>query len=315
MNQRSMAEATHMGNRSSPAQGRVPFSVQLQGEKMETIPLGEEAPRTEGLWDSTTTILSRSGPALPPQPAPNGGLFAWLQVIAAFFVAFNCWGLPLAFGVLEPYYRSSLAPRTIPQIVWIGSTQLALPFFSAPFFNIVCDNQPRFFRVFFHGGTAFLIASILGTGWFETFAAIYGAQGIVAGTALGMLCCVYVKALRSWFDKKLELVMAISVIGATAGGICYSLAIAHLLYRIGYAWTFRALTLIIVTTMIFPTIIMRPRRSEQKKEVTTIISKRDILDVSYLLMLVGMFLSFLVLYFPYFYASSPSLTVKQHRHG
>lgn len=275
-----------------------------------------EAFAMDPAWDSSTTMVSSSGlPALPLRSSPDGGFCAWLQAIAGFFVAFNCWGLPLAFGVLEPYYRSFYFAYNASQIAWIGSAQLALLFITAPIVSNLYDRGA--FRLMFNGGTLILLAATLATSWCQTWLTTFIVQGLVTGCAMGMVCCASTRVLRGWFDKNLAVAIGIGAVGASAGGITYSLTIAHLLPKIGFSWTYRTLLLIMFATMVFPNLVMQPWRGEQKRKTAKLTSTSGFLDFSFLLMLLGMFLSFWALYFPYFYVSllrrSPPTTANHSR--
>lgn len=65
-------------------------------------------------------------PTGPPSP-PNGGTRAWLQVLGAFFLNFNTWGLVNTFGTFQSEYSTGLL-RDFSQssIAWIGSLQAFL---------------------------------------------------------------------------------------------------------------------------------------------------------------------------------------------
>lgn len=59
-----------------------------------------------------------------PTPPPNGGLAAWLQVLGAFFLLFNTWGLSNTFGIFQAEYSTSfLSDSSESAISWIGSLQ------------------------------------------------------------------------------------------------------------------------------------------------------------------------------------------------
>ena len=65
-------------------------------------------------------------PAGPPPP-PNGGTRAWLQVLGAFFLNFNTWGLLNAFGVFQAEYSTGLLRSSSQSAIsWIGSIQAFL---------------------------------------------------------------------------------------------------------------------------------------------------------------------------------------------
>ncbi|EOD43515.1 putative mfs monocarboxylate transporter protein [Neofusicoccum parvum UCRNP2] len=99
-----------------------------------------------------------------------------------------------------------------------------------------------------------------------------------------------------------------STMVSVTGGITYTLTVAYVLPKVGFEWTYRILSLIMITTMLFPTFVLRPWCGEQKMKASKVISTRGLLDFSFLLMLLGMFLSFWALYFPYFYITTYATT-------
>jgi hypothetical protein len=60
--------------------------------------------------DPKKATASQPPPAAPPGDflgsVPNGGLQAWLQVVAGFALFFNTFGILNTFGVFQTYYES-----------------------------------------------------------------------------------------------------------------------------------------------------------------------------------------------------------------
>lgn len=79
---------------------------------------------------SSTPVTKESSSSQPPPgpgPPPNGGTQAWLQVLGAFFLNLNSWGLLNAYGVFQnEYSRGLLSSSTESAISWIGSIQAFL---------------------------------------------------------------------------------------------------------------------------------------------------------------------------------------------
>lgn len=88
--------------------------------------------------ESGTTVVNSHGvrtdikadePPKPsgPPPPPNGGTRAWLQVLGAFFLNFNTWGLLNTFGTFQSEYSTGLLrDSSQSSIAWIGSLQAFL---------------------------------------------------------------------------------------------------------------------------------------------------------------------------------------------
>lgn len=71
----------------------------------------------------STAPVEVGGPPGPPPP-PNGGTTAWLQVLGAFCIMLNTWGLLNSFGVFQAEYSTGLlSSSTDSAISWIGSIQ------------------------------------------------------------------------------------------------------------------------------------------------------------------------------------------------
>jgi hypothetical protein len=61
---------------------------------------------------------------------PNGGLQAWLCVLAGFLIFVNVWGVVSSFGAFQAFYlRELLSDNSTSAISWIGSVQAFLVVF------------------------------------------------------------------------------------------------------------------------------------------------------------------------------------------
>ncbi|KAK8255606.1 major facilitator superfamily domain-containing protein [Phyllosticta capitalensis] len=236
--------------------------------------------------------------------APDGGGVAWATALAGFLVAFNCWGLNFAFGVLEPWYRSSLlASEPASKIAWIGSTQMAFLFLVAPLASVLYDYGH--FRLLFNGGSVLLLGACLATSWCRSWVTLFVAQGLVTGVANGLVFCSGVRVLLGLFDKRIGLAMGIGAMGASAGGVVFTLAVQHLLPEMGFGSTYRVLALIVLVTMLFPTLVVKPWEGERRAAKEKVRLSVVLLDGAFWVMVLGMFCAFWGLYFGYYYVSPP----------
>lgn len=75
----------------------------------------------------TEAVAVESPKLAGPPPPPNGGTRAWLQVLGAFFLNFNTWGLLNAFGTFQSEYSTGLLRGSSQSSMsWIGSLQAFL---------------------------------------------------------------------------------------------------------------------------------------------------------------------------------------------
>ena len=58
---------------------------ELGQEKMQPSPLDTSPER------ASLDAAKEASTSSPPDPVPNGGLTAWLQVLGSFFLFFNSW--------------------------------------------------------------------------------------------------------------------------------------------------------------------------------------------------------------------------------
>ncbi|KAK7522393.1 major facilitator superfamily domain-containing protein [Phyllosticta citriasiana] len=268
----------------------------------------EKTSSENGLFPASSSVYSSAGSYSPPinalaVRAPDGGGVAWATALAGFLVAFNCWGLNFAFGALEPWYRNTLLKdHAASQIAWIGSTQMALLFLVAPLASLLYDYG--YFRFLFNGGTVLLLGACLATSWCRTWVTLFVAQGLVTGIANGMVFCSGVRVLMGLFDKRVGLAFGIGAMGASVGGIVFTLAVQYLLPETGFGSTYRVLALIVLVTMLFPTLVVRPWAGESRTAKEKVRLGVVFFDGAFWVMIVGMFFAFWGLYFGYYYITS-----------
>jgi hypothetical protein len=124
--------------------GGPPSDPIVPDEKSETPTLTDatNAKPDNDVAPAPARPAAAGGPPGAPDgsPAPNGGLWAWLQVVGAFMVLFNTWGILNTFGVFQTYYESgALFDESSSNISWIGSLQaffvLVGGIFSGPIYD------------------------------------------------------------------------------------------------------------------------------------------------------------------------------------
>ena len=201
-------------------------------------------------------------PAIPTAnnagPPPNGGLKAWLQVLGAFMLFFNTWGLLNTFGVFQTYYESgALFTESSSNIAWIGGIQaymlLTVGFLSGPIYD---KGYLRILVLVDSFGIVFgmMMLSICTTYWQALL-----AQGFVVGIGAGCLFVPCVAVLPTWFSTKLGLVVGLAAAGSSLGGIIYPIVLYRLIDKIGFGWSVRVIAFIALGTLLVPIAVMRMR--------------------------------------------------------
>lgn len=235
-----------------------------------------------------------------PSPVPNGGLQAWLHVVAGFFLFFNTWGILNAFGVFQTYYESgALFTESSSNISWIGAIQsfmlLTVGFFSGPLYD---KGHLRILLIVGSFGIVFghMMLSLCTTYW-----QVLLAQGFCVGIGAGCLFVPCVAILPTYFNTKLGLVVGLAASGSSFGGVIYPIVLYRLIDRIGFGWSVRVIGFIALGTLIFPIAVMKMRVKPPKARA--LIDWSAFTDFPFMLFTVSTMVGFMGLYVLLFYLS------------
>ncbi|KAF2966235.1 hypothetical protein GQX73_g7329 [Xylaria multiplex] len=196
-----------------------------------------------------------------PPPAPDGGLKAWTQVGAGFFVLFATWGYANSFGAYQAYYSETLSesPSTIS---WIGGIQIFLSL-TVGIFSGRAFDAGYFVPVFFAG----IVIQVLGiflmslsTQYYQLFL----TQGVVSGIGAGIYFTPAVSLVNTYFDKRRGLAVGLATTGNSAGGIVYPIIVRELIPKLGFAWTTRVIGFLNLGLLAISFAFMRPRLPPRK---------------------------------------------------
>ncbi|EME85210.1 uncharacterized protein MYCFIDRAFT_65738 [Pseudocercospora fijiensis CIRAD86] len=252
-----------------------------------------------------SSVSCRQGHAKPvvaaANPPPNGGLRAWLQVLGAFILFFNTWGLVNSFGVFQTFYTTNLL-RDVSEsdISWIGSIQAFLllivgvvtgPLFDAGYFyHLLC------------GGGFLIIFGQYMTSLCTTYWQVMLAQGLVIGLGCGCLFVPSVAIVSTYFTSRKSLATGIAASGSSIGGIIYPVVFAKLEPRLGFRDATIVVASIMLATMLVCIAVMRVRvLPPQKRRLLDLSAFRE---VPYTAFSFAEFLGFMGMYIPFFYIQS-----------
>ncbi|POS74307.1 major facilitator superfamily transporter [Diaporthe helianthi] len=195
-------------------------------------------------------------PTTGPESPPDGGLGAWLHVLAGFMLLLNSWGIVNTYGVFQSYYESGvLFTATSSQISWIGSAQAFFIMFCGIVTGPLYDRG--YVRVLLFTGACLIVGGHVALSFCSTYWQVLLAQGICAGIGEGCLFVPTISILPAYFKARLGLVVGIANAGASLGGVIFPLMLSKLLYHVGFAWAVRAMALISLTTLTSAICIVR----------------------------------------------------------
>jgi hypothetical protein len=136
-------------------------------------------PTVEGTSATAPAKLEEGGQASSaPKPGfsvPDGGLDAWLVVLAGWLILFCTFGYVNAFGVFQVYYVQALG-RSDSEISWIGSFQLWFQLSAGLVVGRVFDEG--YGRALVVGGSAIYILCVFMTSLCKEYWQVFLAQGL-----------------------------------------------------------------------------------------------------------------------------------------
>ncbi|KAK5037418.1 hypothetical protein LTR13_004575 [Exophiala sideris] len=229
---------------------------------------------------------------------PNGGLQAWLQVLGAFFLWFNTWGLITAYGAFQSFYTVDLLHDKSPSdIAWIGSVQSCLLLLVGALTGPIFDAG--YFRTLVVVGSSLTVFGMMMTSIATKYWEVMLAQGVCVGLGAGCLYVPSTALLSTYFSSKMTIALGVSATGSSVGGTILPILFHRLQPRIGFPWATRTIAFISLATLIVPNAVMRVRLlPPQRRKLFDLSAWKD---PAYDLYVLGAFVAFIGTFTPYFY--------------
>ena len=272
-----------------------PYELPTMEEKK---PLADASLRTDdSLWLSNLA-LDTPAPAPTPIPAlpPDGGFWAWAQVLMGHLVLFNTWGYINSFGFFQAYYTDVLG-FSPSDVSWIVSVQIFLLSFIGVFSGRFMDAG--YYHHTLIGGSVLQLLAVFVTPSARSYWQIFLAQGVCGGIGDGLLFCPTVALVSTYFTKKRSMAMAIALSGSATGGIIFPLVGQQLQPKVGYGWTVRVMGFIILFNVIIAISLARTR--VPPRNTGPFFEFSAFREPPYTLFVIGTFLILWAIYFTTFY--------------
>ncbi|KAM5350251.1 hypothetical protein ACJ41O_006756 [Fusarium nematophilum] len=247
---------------------------------------------------STLTVDEKLNvPPKDPGPPPDGGLQAWLQVVAGHLLVFNSWGYLISFGIFQPYYERelSLPPSTVS---WIGSLQVCLIFLVGTFSGRAFDAG--YYRTALAVGLFLQTIGIFMTAIATEYWQILLAQGVCQGLGNGIVFAPTVANMSTYFTKKRTMAISLAACGGTTGGMVFPLIAQQLLPKAGFRWTVATMGIVVLTTSMVVMALARARLKGRK--AGPLVDFSAFKEASYSLFSVAMFFTLWPTWISYNYA-------------
>lgn len=232
------------------------------------------------------------------EPPPDGGLRAWLQIVAGHLVVFNTWGYIISFGIFQPYYMQTLKLEAS-SVSWIGSIQTCLVFIIGTFAGRAFDAG--YYRTFLIVGFLMQLVGIFTTSVATTYWQLFLAQGLCQGLGCGLVFAPTIANMSTYFSKKRTLALSAAACGGGTGGVVFPLIAQQLMPKVGFGWTVRAMGLVVLVSSVIIVLLVRTRLPPRK--AGPLVDWAAFQEMTYVLFAISMFITLWATYFAYYYVS------------
>ncbi|PTB68436.1 putative translation releasing factor RF-1 [Trichoderma citrinoviride] len=236
------------------------------------------------------------------RPPPDGGLRAWLQIVAGHLVVFTTWGYIISFGIFQPYYMQELHLEPS-SVSWIGSIQTCLLFVIGTFTGRAFDAG--YYRLCLITGFIMQLVGIFTTSVATTYWQLFLSQGLCQGLGCGLVFAPTIANMTTYFSKKRTLALSAAACGGGTGGVIFPLIAQQLIPQVGFRWTVRAMGLVVLVCSVIIVLLVRTRLPPRK--AGPLVDWGAFKEMTYVLFAISMFFTLWATYFAYFYARAYSI--------
>ncbi|KAI0839342.1 major facilitator superfamily domain-containing protein [Hypoxylon sp. FL0890] len=220
-----------------------------------------------------------------PSP-PKEGLIAWIQVLGAFIINLNTWGLMNSYGAFQTFYQvDMLRSSSSSSIAWIGSTQAFFLFLNSLIAGPLFDAG--YLRQLLWVGSLLLVVGMLLTSITSHYWQIFLTQALMTGLGFG---CLYLPApavVSQHFYASTALAMGTSSTGSAIGGIIYPIIFNQLQPQVGFGWATRVLAFILLATSVIPVFLMKA--NAPPRPARSLVDRSAFKDAPFLVFILGLF--------------------------
>ncbi|KAI1386786.1 MFS general substrate transporter [Hypoxylon trugodes] len=227
---------------------------------------------------------------------PDGGIIAWLQVLAGHLTCFITWGLITSFGIFQSTYEEMLG-ESASTVSWIGTMQTFTLLFVGTVSGRLSDAGLVHEAVFV--GTLFIAFGMFMTSLATQYYQLFLAQGLCIGLGMGILYMPGLSVPSSYFKANKSLAVSIIASGAGSGGLVYPAMVQQLLPRVGFGWTIRYMAFVTLFVAVLINVLLRVRVPARKSG--TLADFRAFKELPYVLFIVGFFFIYWAVYFAFYY--------------
>ncbi|KPM40732.1 hypothetical protein AK830_g5802 [Neonectria ditissima] len=228
---------------------------------------------------------------------------AWLTVAGSFLVYFVSFGYMNSFGYFQDYYtQNDLADYSPSLVSFIGSLQLGLMYLVGPIAGVLYDaySATWLYLIAAFGG----IVSCVGVSFAkpEQIWQHMLSQGVLFGVTVPFGTNVALPIASQHFKQSRALAIGVVASGSSLGGVCLPIMYSYVVPRIGFSWSLRLTSLIILAFYGAAIIISTPNVPRKSlRSARNILDFGGFRDVRYCTLALANVVGNFGLYVPFFY--------------
>ncbi|KAJ5287925.1 Major facilitator superfamily domain general substrate transporter [Penicillium angulare] len=172
-------------------------------------------------------------------PPADGGIHAWLFLLASTMLEALVWGYAFAFGIFQNYYSVHKPFKGSENIVVIGTCAMGLAYLVAPMAIIMMIMLPRLAPWVSTIGVVMVCLSLALSSFATNVTHLIISQGIGFGIGGCFAYTPSVLYMSEWFCRRKGLAFGIVWAGSGISGVLFPLVIEWLLGKYGIETTLR----------------------------------------------------------------------------
>ncbi|CAG7941664.1 unnamed protein product [Penicillium olsonii] len=242
-----------------------------------------------------------------PKRRINGGLDAWLSVLAGFCVFVNSWGILTTYGAFQEYYQTVLLPDESPSTIsWVGSIQATL----IPMVGLATGPlvDVGYLRPLIVAGSFLTVFGLMMTSLASSYYQVLLAQGFCVGMGGGISYIPALVVISTSFTTKRPIAIGCASIGSSVGAVIFPVMFRQLQPKVGFGWAVRAIGFISLFLAIVACTILC-RQPAQKARARSLIDWKAFREPSFMMFSTSLTCVMLAYYVPIFYVASYARTV------
>ncbi|KAL3473854.1 major facilitator superfamily domain-containing protein [Aspergillus californicus] len=238
---------------------------------------------------------------------PNGGLDAWLSVVAGFCVFVNSWGIISTYGAFQEFYQTVLLPEESPSAIsWVGSIQATLIVMVGIVTGPLVDLG--YLRPLIVSGSFLVVLGVMMTSLATEYYQVLLAQGFCVGIGGGIAYIPALVVISTHFTTKRPIAIGCASIGSSVGSVIFPIMFRQLQPKIGFPWAVRCIGFINLSLAVVTCTVLC-RRPGKKIGARSLIDWKAFKDIPFMLLSVSLTLVMLGYWIPLFYVASYARTV------